>query len=266
MKKLAVLLLLAATLLNTAACKGGDDVTTADEKKPEVTDTAKVTDESTDAVTDEQTDAETNTVTDEVTDEVTDTETDAVTDAVTDEEKELTLGNVDGNTYKSDFIGIGCTLGDGWVFYNDEQIAQINGITQSYYDEDYLEQVKNAAVYIDMYAANQETSSTINISFQKGTKLSVLLTDIDKALTSSVGATESSFANMGGKNFKYELCDVKIGDETFRGMDIYVEINDVPVYETMFCIKCGEYFVFGCVATFGEDTTDGVLDTFFIVD
>ncbi|MBR6644226.1 MAG: hypothetical protein IKL21_00505 [Clostridia bacterium] len=258
MKKIAILLLLAATLLNTAACKGGDDVTTADEKKPEVTDTAKVTDESTDAVTDEQTDAETNTVTDEVTDEVT--------DAVTEEEKELTLGNIDGNTYKSDFIDIGCTLGDGWVFYNDEQIAQINGITQSYLDKEYLEQVKNAKVFYDMYAVNQETSSTINITLEKGTKLAVLLTDIDKVLTNSTVSIESSFANMGGKNFKYELCDVKIGDETFKGMDIYVEINDVPIYETMLCIKCGEYLAYVCVGTYFEDTTGDILETFFIVD
>lgn len=263
MKKLAVLFLSASILLSAASCSGNGDVTTFSESKPVSTDTSAVTDAETEALTDALTDAETEAVTEAETDAVTEMET----DAVTEEEKELTLGNVDGNTYKSDFIGIGCTLDDdGWVFYDDEQIAQINGITQSYYDEDYLEKVKNAAVYTDMYAVNQETASTINVSFQKGTKMAVLLTDIDKALTSSVGATESTFANMGGKNFKYELCDVKIGDETFRGMDIYVELNGVPVYETMFCIKCGEYFVFVCVGTFGEDTTDGVLDTFFIID
>ncbi len=258
MKKLAVLFLSAAILLSAASCVGNDDVTTSPESKPISTDTSAVTDAETEAVTDAVTEA--------VTEAETDAVTEAETDAVTEEEKELTLGNIDGNTYKSDFIGIGCTLDDSWVFYNDEQIAQINGITQSYYDEDYLEQVKNAAVYIDMYAANQETASTINISFQKGTKIAVLLTDIDKALTSSVDSIESTFANMGGKNFKYELCDVEIGGETFRGMDIYVEINGVPVYETMFCMKRGEYFVFGCVATYVEDTTDDILGMFFIVD
>lgn len=263
MKKLAVLFISAAILLSAASCSGNGEVTTSPESKPVSTDTSAVTDAETEALTDALTDAVTEAETDAETGAVTEMET----DAVTEEEKELTLGNVDGNTYKSDFIGIGCTLDDdGWVFYNDEQIAQINGITQSYLDKEYLEQVKNAKVFYDMYAVNQETSSTINITLEKGTKLAVLLTDIDKVLTNSTVSIESSFANMGGKNFKYELCDVKIGDETFKGMDIYVEINDVPIYETMFCIKCGEYLAYVCVGTYFEDTTGDILETFFIVD
>ena len=259
MKKLFVLLLSAVILLNGASCTGGDTTTAPESAEETAADTVKETD----FVTEEETEADTNAVTDEV----TDAETEAVTDAETEaeEEKELSLGNVNGNTYKNDFIGIGCTIGDGWVFYNDEQIAQINGITQSYLDEDYLEQMKNATVFYDMYASS-ESSSTINISLEKGTKLAVLLTDIDKVLTNSVGSIESSFANMGGTNFKYELRDVEIDGETFKGMDMYVEINGVPVYETMFCIKANEYLVYACVCTYIENTTDDILGTFFIVE
>lgn len=188
------------------------------------------------------------------------------TDAVTEEKRDLALGNIDGNTYKSDFIGIGCTLGDGWVFYTDEQIAELNGIRDSLLDDEYLEQMKKATVLYDMYAANQAQSSTINITLEKGTKLGVFMTDIDAVLTKSVDSLKSSFENMGGANFKYELRDVKIGDETFNGMDIYVEINGVPLYETMICIKSSEYLAYVCVASYVDNLSDEILGTFFTVD
>ncbi len=238
MKTLAVLLLSAAILLSAAACSGNDDVTTSPESKPISTDTSAVTD----------------------------AETEAETDAVTEEEKDLSLGNVNGNTYKNDFIGIGCTLGDGWVFYNQEQIAQLNGIAHSYFDEDYLEQVKNSTIFYDMYALNESTSAKINLCLEKCTDLTVLLTDMDEVFTDIVGEMESLFVNSGGTNFKYELRDVKIGGETFRGMDIYVEINDVPTYETMFCIKSNEYLAYACVFSYIENTTDDILGEFFIID
>ena len=75
-------------------------------------------------------------------------EVSGTTEGNQEEKPEFSLGDTTGSTYTNDFLGISCTLPEGWVFYTDEQIKEQNNITENYLDEEVIEQLKKAPPYL----------------------------------------------------------------------------------------------------------------------
>lgn len=80
------------------------------------------------------------------------------------EEKDVTLGVVDGNTYESKYLGLGCTVPEGWNMLGPEQMQEIGDIVNGMLeDTDFA----NHPVIQDMYAINLDTGAVANIVLSK---------------------------------------------------------------------------------------------------
>ena len=55
-------------------------------------------------------------------------EVSGTTEGTQEEKPEFSLGDTTGSTYTNDFLGISCTLPEGWVFYTDEQMKELNNL------------------------------------------------------------------------------------------------------------------------------------------
>ena len=101
----------------------------------------------------------------DVTDQSEVTTEDMGTKETPDTDSSFEQGSVAQQTYKNEFIGIGCTLDDGWTFYTDDQIAKLN-------------EGKGDILY-DMYAENSASAQKAEVKLQKLTRVQVLSLDLE---------------------------------------------------------------------------------------
>lgn len=76
-------------------------------------------------------------------------------------------GSVSGGVYANEFAGIGCKLDDSWVFYTQEQMAELNGVlTEGTDSEDVKAMLADSPSIFDMYAVSTDGLMTMNVVFQ----------------------------------------------------------------------------------------------------
>lgn len=201
----------------------------------------------------------------ETTEETTE-ETAEETTEETVEEKELELGSVNGTIYENSFIGLGYELNDGWSFYTDEQIRELNNATAELAGEEYQELMKDATIIYDMFASDENNLNNININLEKVNPVQLLATDIGENFELMMPTMESTYENMGYTNFNYEITTTEIDGKEVDVAYITAEISDVTMYQALFAVKCNGYLANIAVGTFFEDTTAEVLENFYWMD
>jgi hypothetical protein len=180
---------------------------------------------------------------------------------------EFNFGKTSGLTYKNEFLGLGCELKDGWTFYTDEQIRELNNIANSYTDAEVKEVIENATIIYDMYAATSDLSSNMNINLEKRSILeSGSVETIKQLLGNSIDAMESTYRNMGYTNVSFEVSDIKVDGETLAGVNGVAEIEGMNFYTTVFCIKKGQYLASVTIASFDANELQSLLDSYYLFD
>ena len=246
MKKLIAFVLAAMMVLSLAAC-GGDKTapTTAATTDP----TTNPTTEPTTAPTTEPTTAPT-------------TEPTTVPETTEAQAQGSKLGVVEGNTYTNSFLGITATLDENWTFANDEEMAQIRGMTMDAMNDESLSQMlETSGAVMDMYAMDTE-GRTLNIMLENLNILqSVALTE--KAyVDATVGQLPSVLENMGFANVTAEPTEMIFAGESHAAVKIHASVQGVEFFETMVVVKQGNYIACVTVASYGQDTTANVLEQF----
>ncbi len=251
MKKYLSVLLAFAMILSLAACSGTQDVHGI---KAELTPPPAVT------AAPAETKAPAETAASEATEAP---ETPEEPEATEEPEADLTLGSFEGLTYENAFIGIGCKLGSGWRFYSEEEITQLNGLTQEYFSDDYLEKVKNADMFYDMYAAGENGVDSINVILQKLNPIQLIALDTAQSLEASVPDIEKALGNMGYTDIKHEMGKATLGSGTYDVLYVSSVINGVNAYQASVLIKCNGYVANITFSTFIENGIEDLMKTFY---
>lgn len=189
-------------------------------------------------------------------------ETEPAEEAEEAEEVDVQLGTTDSNTYTNKFLKLRCTLGADWEFYTDEEIRELNQLTQDSLSDQYAEMVKNADTLQDMYAINNETGETVNITISKMSLFAgAVLTTEDYA--------DMAIPQLGPALESAGMTDVQVSKDTisFTGEDttalrITCKVDGYDLFETMAVLKRGAYIICITSASYIEDTTMGALDAF----
>ena len=181
--------------------------------------------------------------------------------------KEFIRGVITGNVYENEFLGLGVTLDENWVFYTDEEIAALYGLTNELLGDDFEEYLKNATVIYDMQVTNKFDASNVNVNFEKLSALGDVQTANMEIFVSSIMPTvANSLETIGCTDVSYELCDIKLGDKTFEGAKTKATLSGLQLYQTVVCIKCDGYIANISVTSYLEDTTDSILKNFYTLD
>ncbi len=190
---------------------------------------------------------------------------DADTDAETEEEA-FEFGEVDANVYENKFIGIGCSLSDEWGFYSDEEIKELNNMATDMAGEEFAEAVADAQMIYDMYAVHSDGMSSINVNLENVGLAKIALVDVAESLESSKSVLEDAFSNMGYEDISIESTTVTIDGEEFAALNVSASYSGMNMYELVFSGKAGKYMWTTTIGTFGEDSTQELFDTFYLVD
>lgn len=175
---------------------------------------------------------------------------------------EVRLGSTTGGVYQNTFIGIGCKFDSSWVIYSDEEIREVNELTMDSLSDEYAEQLANAAVLYDFFAST-ENGDSININLEKVTAIQALAIDTETYVDMSISSLEDALAGTGVANVKAEKVKRTFaGEETFSAT-ISMTIEGVPFYETVVCLKRGNYFVSITVGAFEQSHVNEILNRFY---
>ena len=172
------------------------------------------------------------------------------------------MGVLEGNTYTNAFIGITVTLGDGWVYADEEQMAAIRGMTaDAMNDEELIKLLESNGSVMDMYAT-EETGSTVNVMLEKLNLLQTVAVTEQSYVEAAVGQLPAALENMGFENVTVETTELIFAGESHGGIKVHGQIFGIDFYETMAVVKRGNYIACVTVASYGEDTTESVLALF----
>ncbi len=182
------------------------------------------------------------------------------------EEAEFSFGEVNASKYENKFIGIGCNLDSEWSFYDDDQIKEMNNIALDAVDEDVADLIDNADLIYDMYAVHSDGMSNINVNLENVGTATLAALDLAENLDKTKSIIQDSFENMGYEDVSIESTTVEIDGQEFDGLVNHASISGMDMYQVLFCNKCGKYISTVTVTTFGEDTTQQVLDSFYVTE
>ena len=178
---------------------------------------------------------------------------------------EFSLGDTEGLTYENKFIGIGCTLENGWSFYSDEQIKQINNAAKDMAGDEYAEEMKNAELVYDMFATDANQRNNMNVNLQKVNVVTLATYDAEKSFRSQFDSLKQALENMGYTDVAFEIGNIQVAGKDYVCLNISAQINGVNMYQKMIAIKCKGYIATITVSTLLEDTTEAIYAKFYAV-
>ena len=188
-----------------------------------------------------------------------------VQDALDSSESDIepSRGIVTGNTYKSEFIGIQCSLDESWTISDDEQLAQLAGMTASQIENENVKSLlENSSVVYDFFATKDSGFETLNINMNDLGSTGIEGDSEDQIAELARPQIESMLSDSG-----FEGCSVVKESIVFAGQEhpCYVitgSVSGVQVYEKMVMIIRSGVVIYVTACTLMEDTTDSLLSLF----
>ena len=167
------------------------------------------------------------------------------------------MGSVSGGTYTNEFAGFGCALDETWVFYTEEQIAEINGfLTEGTSDEDMKKLMEENQSVQDMYAASTDGLMTINVVFTNMGLLGGSTVTPQDVAELSVEQVPAALESYGFTDVTAQLTTVDFaGQKNVPAVAVSAMNGDIATYELLVCLKAGNYSFSVTLCSFTEDVT-----------
>ncbi len=190
------------------------------------------------------------------------------------QERALSLGVVEGNTYTNAYAGFGCTLDEGWIVLPADQLQELPAIVQdSVSGTEIGEAMADVQQFTDMMAENAGQLTNMNVLFTKlglQERLTYALLseeDILDATLSQKDAMIEAYTAMGMNVTSMEKVTVTfLGEERFA-LKTAAETQGVACYMLqIFDYNLGEYSVTMTLTSFLEDNTESMLELFYAVE
>lgn len=178
----------------------------------------------------------------------------------------LSLGVTSGLTYESKFIGIGCTLPEGWSFYTDEQMRQLNNIAIDAAGDELQSLMENATVIYDMFAADPTGVNNVNVNMEKVNPIQLIALDLGQNLENTKPLLKTSFENMGCSSFSAEVGSITVEDEEFICLNGVIEFPGTTLYQCIIPVKCSGYLANITLTANDEAILAELISYLYIVD
>lgn len=174
------------------------------------------------------------------------------------------LGAVNGGTYTNTFAGIGCTLDETWVFYTEEQIAEINGfLTEGTSDEDMKKLMEENQSVQDMYATSTDGLMTMNVVFQNMGLLFGTTMSAHEYAELSAQQLPDAMSTYGFENVAAAVTTTEFAGADCPAVALTATVQDTPMYELVICLKQGNYIYCVTLCSYTEDVTAQMAALFY---
>ncbi len=178
------------------------------------------------------------------------------------------IGSTDGGIYTNDFVGIGCKLDENWTFYNEKQLAELNGVLVDALDdkdlaEEYTKSMESGKTVYDMCAGSKDGLALINIVIENLGVMYGATLDESGYIDLSMDTLKKTLDSAGMLNTTIAKISVDCAGAARSGFEVYGEKDGISVYEKAICIKTGNYMAIITVCSYTKDITDDLASLFY---
>ncbi len=190
------------------------------------------------------------------------------------EERNLSLGVIEGTTYTNRYAGLEIRLDDSWTIYPAEQLQELPDILKDMAEGTDMEQALEGVQQItDVLAENADELTTINLVMQKlSTQERIVYKLMDEeALVDTLLSQKDSMITVyaqGGINVSsMDKVTVTYMGQEHLALKTVAETQGVPYYILqLFDFDLGAYSVTITLGSFVEDKTESLLDLLHALD
>lgn len=177
---------------------------------------------------------------------------------------EEALGSKQGNTYRSELLGVEAVFADNWHILSPEETAQVMGYMADGMDDEALaELLRSSGSTCDLYVICMDQSGqNLNIQLEDlGTLYGVILSEA-KYAELALPQLESAFGQIGFQNVKLTTGDYVFAGRTHVSVLVSAEVNGTPVYERLVLVKAGHFMATVTAFAMQQEQLDTILAQF----
>lgn len=193
--------------------------------------------------------------------------------AAEQEEREVSLGRIQGGVYTNAYVGIGCKLDGDWEYYTAEELQELPGYAAQQLEGTALEEsLKNVDQFVDMKAENAVDFLTVNILFSKTDMQTRLMCTADPELLLDQTLDQKDVLAESYAQAGILVSDMEKVTVTFLGAEqsallTTAEVEEIPTYILqLFDYSLGQYGMTMTVYSYLENNTQDVLDLFYSLE
>lgn len=148
-------------------------------------------------------------------------------------------------TYTNGLFGVRLALPEGFSFYDEAQMAELNGsVGELQTDEDVIRALDSGQAFFDM-AAGTAGGATVTVVIARASTPDVQALDATGYLECAKAGLGAQLAAAGA-----ELKDARVGTfangrtgDAFASMRVRFEAQGTPMYEELVCLRAGDHFM-----------------------
>ncbi len=176
------------------------------------------------------------------------------------------LGEIKDDTYENAMLGIGCKM-EGWHYYSDEEIAQMNQMTKERLGEE-MTQLLEAAQNVNIMTV-QSPDNMKNVNIQVSNVESNVETfnafGLNAVAQASLGQFKQSLEMAGASEIEISAGEVSIDGQTFTCIEGKYILNGIQLYFKQPWILCGNYMATVTATSALTDSTEEILSNFYVL-
>lgn len=176
----------------------------------------------------------------------------------------FSMGKTVGTTYTNTFLGISCTLPEGWVFASEKEILEQNQLVGEYLDEDTLAKLEQATIIYDMSAQDPADFSNVNVNMEKLTTAQITSINVKQVLEQQIPALVSAYENIGYTNVDVVSEIVTVDGRNFNAIRLSADIYGVEFHMVCFSFKKSTYLANVAVGAISTEKVEEILSCFTI--
>ena len=176
-------------------------------------------------------------------------------------------GAIQGDTYTNELFGVKFVLPEGFSFYDETQMADMNKLVgEITSDKDILEALESGVAFFDMVAA-AEGGDNLNVVIQYAGTPAAAAIDAAGYLEASAAMIPKQMEDAGMTVKSVETgtyTNPKTGDE-FPALSVNLEAQGMSLNEKIICLKASDYFMVATATSSNEAGLDTMLENFTLI-
>ena len=174
----------------------------------------------------------------------------------TDDTPDDAPGALAGGTYTNKTARITCKLDNSWLFYNEGQLLELNGVLTEAGGGDVASLAESGKAVYDMYAVSTDGLMTMNVTYQNLGLLSGASMTAQEYVEQAAATLPGDLAASGFADAEVQITAQDLAAERdCPTLLVTAQLEDLPMYERMVCIQSGDYIYCVTLCSFTEDVT-----------
>lgn len=187
------------------------------------------------------------------------------------EEKNVSMGVLEGGTYTNEYAGFGFTLDSAWTIYPAEELQELPENVKEMFEGTDMEGVE-INQFTDVMAENVDALTTMNVLYQKVSlqeRLAYAVMDDEAIIDATLSQYDTMVQAYANGGIMVESMDKKtvtfLGEERLALYTVST-FQDVPYYILqIYDYDLGAYAIVTTFASYWEDNTESMLELFYKV-